>query len=131
MSYICDCCAKAVDDNDYITDDEVCQGSDDPGFFLCSDPDCLASREGLSVMERRRLFGIGREKGQKQHRRVDFRDAQDDVGDARDIVNEAVKALECAEICETREDFVANLAEAVLALKKALDELAVLQQRAS
>lgn len=57
----CDCCTLVIE-GDHITDDEVCQGSDDPGFFLCNRPECLAKHTDLSVEDRRKLFAEGRAK---------------------------------------------------------------------
>ncbi len=37
----CDACGKVAGEN-YATDDEVCGGTDGPGFFLCSRPACTS-----------------------------------------------------------------------------------------
>jgi len=51
----CDGCNKPVGTN-YYTDDEVCQGSDGPGFFLCDRARCLKQRDLDDVEARRRLY---------------------------------------------------------------------------
>ena len=60
----CDCCAEPLEYingvADYATDDEVCKGSDDPGFYLCADPDCVALYATESVEARRQRFTLGR-----------------------------------------------------------------------
>ena len=38
----CDACGKPTNEAHRATDDEVCQGSDDPGFFLCDRKRCQA-----------------------------------------------------------------------------------------
>lgn len=59
----CDGCGKPVG-TDYFTDDEVCQGSDGPGFFLCDRKECAKSLEGLPVAERRALYRSVRARAQ-------------------------------------------------------------------
>lgn len=54
-THLCDCCNKPVG-TAFFTDDEVCQGSDDPGFYLCERKACVAKREKLSVDDRRALY---------------------------------------------------------------------------
>lgn len=51
----CDCCGKPTG-REYATDDEVCNGGDGPGFYLCSRTRCIAKYEGLDVETRRKLF---------------------------------------------------------------------------
>jgi hypothetical protein len=51
----CDACGKPVGTN-YYTDDEVCSGSDGPGFYLCERKRCGASLEGLDVVSRRSIY---------------------------------------------------------------------------
>lgn len=60
----CDACTQPIHGEHY-TDDEVCQGDDGPGFFLCGRKRCGARYEGLSVKERRALFTAGRAAGAK------------------------------------------------------------------
>lgn len=50
----CDACGKSVG-TEYFTDDEVCDGGDDPGFTLCNRKRCVAKRD-LPVAERRALY---------------------------------------------------------------------------
>lgn len=57
----CDCCSEPIV-GDYMTDDEVCQGSDAPGFCLCDRPECRALHENLTVADRRALYSAGRER---------------------------------------------------------------------
>lgn len=52
----CDACGKPTNEATRMTDDEVCQGSDGPGFFLCDRKRCTALYENLPVDERRTLF---------------------------------------------------------------------------
>jgi hypothetical protein len=51
----CDACGKPVG-TDFVTDAEVCDGSDGPGFYLCSRKVCEKKRNGLSVCERRAMY---------------------------------------------------------------------------
>lgn len=67
----CDVCARGIDTqaSEYCTDDEVCQGSDGPGFFLCNHPTCC--RVQLRVLAlppeaRRRIYAAVRESGKQQ-----------------------------------------------------------------
>ena len=57
----CDCCVKPVGDS-YFTDEDVCGGTDGPGFYLCGRKRCVASREGLGIDERRAIYEAGRAK---------------------------------------------------------------------
>jgi hypothetical protein len=52
---LCDHCGKPTG-GDYCSDDEVCQGSDGPGFFLCDRKRCVATRDALTVSERRARY---------------------------------------------------------------------------
>jgi hypothetical protein len=60
-SYPCDSCGKPVG-TDYLTDDEVCDGSDGPGFFLCERKRCekLPGRASADVEVRRAHYTAGR-----------------------------------------------------------------------
>lgn len=60
-SQSCDCCGKPVG-TEYLTDDEVCGGSDGPGFYLCQRKRCAAKQAGLSVEARRALYTAQRAK---------------------------------------------------------------------
>lgn len=51
----CDACGKPIH-GDYGTDDEVCQGGDGPGFFLCNRDECMPNFASMSVEERRALY---------------------------------------------------------------------------
>jgi hypothetical protein len=68
----CDCCAEPLPIVggvvDYATDDEVCEGSDAPGFYLCTRPDCARRYDGMMVADRRVLFGNGRALGEEIER---------------------------------------------------------------
>ena len=51
---MCDGCGKSVIPSQHCTDDEVCCGTDDPGFFLCARASCVERRpDGI---EARRAF---------------------------------------------------------------------------
>jgi hypothetical protein len=52
---LCDICGKGTG-ADYCTDDEVCQGSDGPGFYLCTRKRCGSKIEGLSIEQRREIY---------------------------------------------------------------------------
>ncbi len=52
----CDFCGGAIGNNTYCSDDEVCAGSDGPGFYLCGRTRCETARRGLSVATRRALY---------------------------------------------------------------------------
>ncbi len=52
---LCDSCGKPIH-GDHLTDDEVCVGSDGPGFYLCNRTRCQTSYEDLTVDQRRVLF---------------------------------------------------------------------------
>lgn len=51
----CDCCGKPAG-NDFMTDAEVCGGSDGPGFYICERKRCAAKRDGKTVEERRAMY---------------------------------------------------------------------------
>ncbi len=51
----CDGCGKPVG-TAYYTDDEVCGGSDGPGFYVCERKRCAAKLTGLSVEARRAIY---------------------------------------------------------------------------
>lgn len=51
----CDACNKPTG-VDYFTDDEVCGGSDGPGFYLCARKGCEKRRDALEVDARRALY---------------------------------------------------------------------------
>jgi len=55
----CDACNKPTG-TDYFTDDEVCDGSDGPGFFLCDRKRCMARRDIADVEARRALYAATR-----------------------------------------------------------------------
>lgn len=62
----CDACGKSIPDGEHATDDEVCQGGDGPGFFLCSREACVQSHVNLPVNERVLLFRTQRERNEKR-----------------------------------------------------------------
>lgn len=51
----CDACGKPCNEAERYTDDEVCQGSDAPGFFLCHRKRCMKARD-LPLAERKALY---------------------------------------------------------------------------
>lgn len=53
-SPLCDACGKPCG-TAYFTDDEVCGGTDGPGFFLYERRSCIVARS-LPVEERRALY---------------------------------------------------------------------------
>jgi len=55
----CDACNKPTNEAERYTDDEVCQGSDGPGFFLCHRKRCITKRD-LPLEERRTLYTLTR-----------------------------------------------------------------------
>lgn len=55
VGFDCDACGGPVA-SDYMTDDEVCGGSDGPGFFLCNRSSCRSARNALSVEARRAVY---------------------------------------------------------------------------
>lgn len=65
-SILCDACGKPMGNLDkpgnHYTDDEVCGGSDGPGFYLCHRVRCGEHRESLPVEERRALYTAQRAK---------------------------------------------------------------------
>lgn len=52
----CDACGLPIDEEKYATDDEVCEGGDGPGFFLCERTECLAKHVAMTLEERRAYF---------------------------------------------------------------------------
>lgn len=60
-THICEACGAIVG-ADYCTDEEVCGGTDAPGFFLCDRDACSEKRNALNVNERRALYAEGRRK---------------------------------------------------------------------
>lgn len=50
----CDACGKPVG-TAFYTDDDVCGGSDGPGFYLCDRKQCIARRD-LPLDARRALY---------------------------------------------------------------------------
>lgn len=59
--YSCDYCGKSIGRDaagaiNHYTDDDVCGGSDGPGFMLCGRVRCCREREALSVEERRAAY---------------------------------------------------------------------------
>jgi hypothetical protein len=61
----CDGCGKPCG-TAYYTDDEVCRGSDGPGFYLCDRKRCAAAREGKSAEERRVLYTTQRARNESK-----------------------------------------------------------------
>ena len=55
----CDSCGRPTGDN-YFTDEEVCGGSDGPGFYLCGRKSCAKQHEGLGIEQRRALYTLCR-----------------------------------------------------------------------
>jgi hypothetical protein len=51
----CDACGKPIH-GDYSTDDEVCAGTDCPGFFLCQRKSCWKKYENMDRATRTRFF---------------------------------------------------------------------------
>jgi hypothetical protein len=60
----CDGCGKPVG-TAFFTDEEVCGGSDGPGFYLCERKRCVAKLEKLDVEQRRAIFTEQREQNDK------------------------------------------------------------------
>lgn len=59
----CDACGKAVNmDGDWESDNEIANGSDGPGFYLCVRPACIKKRQKLGVVERTKLYTMQRMK---------------------------------------------------------------------
>ena len=58
-SPLCDGCNKPVGTN-YFTDDEVCAGSDGPGFYLCERKRCFPGSEKLTPAEREAIYVANR-----------------------------------------------------------------------
>lgn len=48
----CDGCGGAIK-GDYLTDDEVCNGGDGPGFYICERVHCSTKLAAMSVEQRR------------------------------------------------------------------------------
>lgn len=53
---LCDACGKSVADGEHATDDEVCGGSDGPGFILCGRRECGSRIGQTSVKARRAIY---------------------------------------------------------------------------
>lgn len=51
----CDGCGKPVG-TAYYTDEEVCGGSDGPGFYLCERARCVRRRSALDADARKSLY---------------------------------------------------------------------------
>lgn len=60
-SILCDCCGKPCG-RDHMTDDEVCGGSDGPGFYICARVRCGKLVEGKTTEERREIYTARRAK---------------------------------------------------------------------
>lgn len=58
-SYLCDACGVEIANGEHCTDEEVCGGSDDPGFFLCET--CITKHADLAVEARREIYTAQRE----------------------------------------------------------------------
>lgn len=56
----CDACGKPCNEATRMTDDEVCGGTDGPGFYLCDRKRCVARYTDLGVEARRQLFATQR-----------------------------------------------------------------------
>lgn len=56
----CDACGKSTNEAERYTDDEVCNGSDAPGFYLCHRKRCAARYVDLPVESRRTMFNAQR-----------------------------------------------------------------------
>jgi hypothetical protein len=52
-SLTCDGCNKPIGKREMLTDDEVCDGDDVPGFRLCGRVRCARKLEGMDVEARR------------------------------------------------------------------------------
>jgi hypothetical protein len=57
----CDGCGKPTNEATRMTDDEVCGGSDGPGFFICDRKRCSAKLEPMTVEQRREHYTKQRE----------------------------------------------------------------------
>ena len=60
-SMLCDACGQPVGER-YYSDEEVCGGSDGPGFYLCRRTRCRTQREVMTAEERRALYAAQRAK---------------------------------------------------------------------
>lgn len=58
----CDCCGKPTNEAERYTDDEVCGGTDGPGFFICHRKRCATKRDALTLEQRRELYTTQRAK---------------------------------------------------------------------
>lgn len=66
---LCDGCGRSSNYPNHMTDDEVCCGSDGPGFLLCGQPDCAAQGWGdLPVNQRRKLYAAQRTRNELRQR---------------------------------------------------------------
>lgn len=54
-SRACDACGRPIG-TEYMSDAEVCGGTDGPGFYLCQRVRCEKRRSALSIEERRALY---------------------------------------------------------------------------
>lgn len=59
-THACDGCTLPVG-ADHMTDEEVCGGSDGPGWYICHRRRCAAKLDGLSVEQRREVYTKNRE----------------------------------------------------------------------
>ena len=57
----CDACGKPTNEAERYTDDEVCGGSDGPGFYLCHRKRCIAKRD-VDLASRTALYTAQRAK---------------------------------------------------------------------
>lgn len=55
VEQLCDLCGKPIHGR-YGTDNEVCDGGDGPGFYLCSRKACWKKIEGKSPEQRRVMY---------------------------------------------------------------------------
>lgn len=55
LERLCDACGGRIT-GVRCTDDDVCQGGDGPGFYLCDRKPCRAKYEGMTVEQRRAYF---------------------------------------------------------------------------
>lgn len=59
----CDGCGGTIK-GDYLTDDEVCEGGDGPGFFICERKRCGAKLEKMDTAARRTHYFTQRAKNE-------------------------------------------------------------------
>lgn len=52
----CDGCGGVIADGQHYTDDEVCEGGDGPGFYLCGTPACNEQTAGMSANQRHAFY---------------------------------------------------------------------------